>query len=371
MRKLRLVRWFAAAVIVAPLACSVLTDLGGLGPGASDSGPEAIAAKDFQVTVQPSSVTVAAGQNVPVAVAVNRVGGFTGIITIVFENLPAGVTANPPSLPMTPGTDTAQVTLSGSPTMNAVGDFTSTALGTSGNESSSAPLAVHVPGPLPDSGTYPSATTTTLQVPGNVSMLRVKAWGAGGGGGGNGGGAGGGGGGGFVQLDLPVTPNEVLGVTVGQGGYTGSTASGGGGGASYVARGPLKLVVAAGGGGGGHGPSGGAGGVGGGTNGQDGADACPGSGGGGATQTSNGGSPGSGGGRGGAGRYNGGDGRECSDGGAGGGGGGSSSPAANSSQGNNRAPGNPNDVDYGDAGAGQGGVGGWAGNDGRIVVVVP
>jgi hypothetical protein len=152
--------------------------------------------------------------------------------------------------------------------------------------------------------TYSTSGTYLYRVPGGVTELTIKSWGAGGAGGNgsaSGGGlAGHGGGGGFAQAGYTVTADDVLAITVGGGG--GSTATvgygGGGGGLSAVlnATEGAMLVVSAGGGGGGGADenaasAGGAGGPGGGTSGTagvDGVNASVGFGGGGGTASAGG-----------------------------------------------------------------------------------
>ncbi|MBX3731532.1 MAG: DUF11 domain-containing protein [Verrucomicrobiae bacterium] len=146
-----------------------------------------------------------------------------------------------------------------------------------------------VTGLIPTSTSNVSFTTTGSTpwvVPAGVTLVTVKAWGAGGGGGGGGGTSGrtggAGGGGGFAQANISVTPGESLTVGVGGGGSAGthvtsstSGTGGGGGGRSDLRRGSTVLIAAAGGGGGGGGddqntsgiPLGGPGGAGGGATG--------------------------------------------------------------------------------------------------------
>lgn len=107
-------------------------------------------------------------------------------------------------------------------------------------------------------------------VPGGVSRIFVKLWGAGGGSGRAGGWTYGaeGGGGGHARGLIPVTPGETITVRVGQGGVTASSTavifggggmgptggneySGSGGGGCYIFRSTTPLLIAGGGGGGG------------------------------------------------------------------------------------------------------------------------
>ena len=157
--------------------------------------------------------------------------------------------------------------------------------------------------------TYSTATGNsygTFVVPAGVTVLRIKAWGAGGGAGYNGNNSYGlrGGNGGFSQADITVTPGETLRVYVGELGTTSDSIyyQGSGGGYSGVFRDTTPLIIGgAGGGGAGRGSTswfGGGGGAGGGTTANSGGDTTVGSypayGGGGGSQSSggSGGSPG-------------------------------------------------------------------------------
>jgi hypothetical protein len=94
-----------------------------------------------------------------------------------------------------------------------------------------------------------TGSNQTFVVPGGISTLTFKAWGAGGGGGGSGSG----GGGGFVEESLSVTPSESLNIKVGGGGIhesAGGSKKGGGGGWTSIDRSATYLAGAGGGGGG-------------------------------------------------------------------------------------------------------------------------
>lgn len=88
-----------------------------------------------------------------------------------------------------------------------------------------------------------SGANQTFTVPDKVSSLKIKVWGAGGGGNNSAyyNVTPGGGGGGYATGTLAVSPNQVLNITVGQGGVVNSTSStfggGGAGGASNLSRG--------------------------------------------------------------------------------------------------------------------------------------
>ncbi len=210
-------------------------------------------------------------------------------------------------------------------------------------------------------------SNTTFVVPGGVTEITVKAWGAGGGGGagGSSGAGGNGGGGGFAQATISVTPGESLNVYVGGGGGNGNNSGnsgdgGGGGGLSGIDRGGTLLLVAPGGGGGGggdnsSGTSGGNAGAGGGTSGLGGSASSSANGGSGATSGA--------GGAGGTGGENSGSAGSFTTGGAGGdgGGGGNGTGDANNGGANNGGDGG---IRAGSYGAGGGGGAGYYGGGG-------
>jgi len=91
------------------------------------------------------------------------------------------------------------------------------------------------------SNTYSLAGVYSFTIPAAVTAVTIECWGAGGGGCSypiNGGGSGGGGGGGsyVIANGVPVTPGQVLTITVGAGGAAGSGDGGAAGGDSFVYR---------------------------------------------------------------------------------------------------------------------------------------
>ncbi len=106
------------------------------------------AAGDFTLTATPASISVVpggAGQQISVnAVPVN---GFTGMVNVAIAGLPVGVTAQPASLSLTPGTaQTVTVTAGASA---AAGSAMVTFTGTSGALSHSATVAATIAAPPP------------------------------------------------------------------------------------------------------------------------------------------------------------------------------------------------------------------------------
>ena len=275
-------------------------DANGADAGGDRTSDGPVAAKDFAISVSPSYIAIAPGQSVSVTVTVQRFGVFDGEVDIDL-NLPPYVTPSQVLTFITGATTTFSLTsmVAAPPALaqkGALGDFPLTLQGktSSGSETATAPITVHLSGEL---ATFAAPGTTPFAVPANVSVLRIKAWGAGGGSGCSGGNGGGQGGpGGFVMADAVVVPGETIGVHVG-GSVPGSCfqqqkVAGGEG--SAVLRGSTILAIAGGGGGGGEGCAGigGTGGAGGGTKGGSGSPGqCGGVGGGGATQTADGVSP--------------------------------------------------------------------------------
>jgi plastocyanin len=73
-------RWPCSIVgVLALVGCSLITDLDGLTGAPTDAGDaaEAIAAKDFSISITPSTVAIAPGQSVTFTVNVQRFGSFT------------------------------------------------------------------------------------------------------------------------------------------------------------------------------------------------------------------------------------------------------------------------------------------------------
>jgi IPT/TIG domain len=63
-----------------------------------------VAAPDFSLSASPSSLTLGIGGSQTVTVSANGIDGFTGSISVVVGGAPAGVTANPATFSLTPGT---------------------------------------------------------------------------------------------------------------------------------------------------------------------------------------------------------------------------------------------------------------------------
>jgi hypothetical protein len=112
---------------------------------------------DYTLTLSPASVTVVAGGvGTAVSVTAAAVNSFTGTVAVAIAGLPAGVTANPATLSLTPGV-TQSITLTVG--LNAAAaTSTTTFTGTSGSLSHSATLALTVQAaPMtnaPDVATY-------------------------------------------------------------------------------------------------------------------------------------------------------------------------------------------------------------------------
>src|SRR6202042_3262601 len=84
---------------------------------------------DFTLAVSPASLTIVDGAaGAPVSVTVAAVNSFSGTVAVAITGLPAGVTANPAALTLTPGTP-QNVTISAA-TSAAAGSATLTFTGT-------------------------------------------------------------------------------------------------------------------------------------------------------------------------------------------------------------------------------------------------
>jgi hypothetical protein len=112
---------------------------------------------DFTQTISPTTLTIMAGApGSPVSVSTTALNSFAGTVTTAISGLPAGVTANPATLNLTPG-QAQNTTLTAALTATA-STSTVTFTGTSGNISHSAQLTLTVqPAPMtnaPDVTTY-------------------------------------------------------------------------------------------------------------------------------------------------------------------------------------------------------------------------
>ncbi len=111
-------------------------------------------APDFSMTVTPTHVNITAGFIAePVVVSATALNGFTGKVSVALTGLPAGLSASPATLTLTPGTPQT-VNLVAASTATA-SSSTVTFTGTSGTSVHTASLALTVAAaPVPDVTTY-------------------------------------------------------------------------------------------------------------------------------------------------------------------------------------------------------------------------
>jgi len=122
-------------------------------------------APDFSLSVNPTAVSLTpAGAATQVSIAATAVNGFTGSVTVALSGLPAGVSATPSNLTLTPGT-TQSFSLSASASANA-GSTTVTVSGTSGSLSHTATLGLSVTQPV----IAPSPDFTLTATPGATTV---------------------------------------------------------------------------------------------------------------------------------------------------------------------------------------------------------
>jgi hypothetical protein len=157
----------ALAVGISFLLCLVLMACGG--------GSKTTVATDFALGLMPVSLTLVPGgatQQISVdAVAAN---GFTGMVTVAITGLPAGVTAQPATLTLTPGM-AQNVTVTAAATVTA-GSATLTLTGTSGTLSHSGTIAVTISAPAPpDFALSLSPTSLTIMAGAAGSQVSVTA----------------------------------------------------------------------------------------------------------------------------------------------------------------------------------------------------
>ncbi|MGI8772247.1 MAG: beta strand repeat-containing protein, partial [Acidobacteriaceae bacterium] len=103
--------------------------------------------QDFTIALTPSAQTITQGlTGAPVSVAVTGINGFTSDVTVTLAGLPAGVTATPSTLTITPGTpQTVAFSVAAS---TVAGPYTIAFTGRSGSTNHEADLSLTVTAPL-------------------------------------------------------------------------------------------------------------------------------------------------------------------------------------------------------------------------------
>jgi hypothetical protein len=157
----------ALGVRVSLLLCLVLMSCGG--------GSKATVAADFALGLMPASLRLVSGgatQQINLdAVATN---GFTEMVTVAITGLPAGVTAQPATLTLTPGI-AQNVTITAATTA-AAGNATLILTGTSGTLSHSVTVPVTISSPAPPDFTLSlSPTSLTIMAGAAGSQVSVTA----------------------------------------------------------------------------------------------------------------------------------------------------------------------------------------------------
>ena len=112
---------------------------------------------DFSLALSPTSLTLTAGAaGSPVSVTATAANGFTGMVAVALSGLPAGVTASPATLTLSPGA--AQSTTLTADASASTGTATVTFTGTSGSLTHTTTLALTVqaapPPAVPDVTTF-------------------------------------------------------------------------------------------------------------------------------------------------------------------------------------------------------------------------
>jgi hypothetical protein len=130
---------------------------------------------DFSLSVMPASVTLTAnGTAATVSVLATAQNGFSSSVQVAISGLPAGVTAQPSSLTLTPGT-ASTLTLT-APSGTAAGSSTATLTGTSGTLTHSASLPITVTAPPPAQADFslavsPQSLSLTIGAAGQAVQL--------------------------------------------------------------------------------------------------------------------------------------------------------------------------------------------------------
>jgi hypothetical protein len=136
---------------------------------------------DFSLSVMPASISLTAdGTAATVSILATAQNGFSSSVQVAITGLPTGVTAQPSSFTLTPGT-AATVTLT-APAGTAAGSSTATFTGTSGTltHTASLPVTVTTPPPPPPPADFslavsPSSLSLTIGGAGQAVQLTATA----------------------------------------------------------------------------------------------------------------------------------------------------------------------------------------------------
>lgn len=160
--------WRVLCVLSGSLCCAALMSCGG--------GFKTEPAGDFSLTSSPTTVTlVPGGSGQQVSVNAVPTNGFSGIVTVAISGLPAGVTAQPSMLNLTPGS--AQTITVTAGTTASAGNATLTFTGTSGALSHFATIIASISAP-PDYALSVSPTSLTISAGAPGSQVSIMATGS-------------------------------------------------------------------------------------------------------------------------------------------------------------------------------------------------
>jgi lysophospholipase L1-like esterase len=107
-----------------------------------------VSGPSFTLSVEPVSLALSPGLSQTITLSANAVDGFSGTVAISLENIPAGISASPESVNLTPGS-AKQIIFSASPSFTT--SATATLNGTAGPLSQSQPIAFSALGASPSS----------------------------------------------------------------------------------------------------------------------------------------------------------------------------------------------------------------------------
>jgi PQQ-like domain len=158
------IRCKAFLLPVAMIVSAALLACGGSG-SANNSANESSGAPspDFSFSVSPATVSLTAGTASAIQASAAALNGFSGTVTVAVSGLPAGITATPASVALTPGTPQSISLTAAQSAQSATSTVTVSA--TSGALSHSAQVALTVV-PAPPSFTLSATPASLTLVPG-------------------------------------------------------------------------------------------------------------------------------------------------------------------------------------------------------------
>lgn len=165
-----LLKLAGAVVLLALLPCFILLTLAGCGSGSTTNAPG-----NYTLSATPASISLAPGGSATLSVLATATGSFADTVNIAVTGLPAGITASPSTLVLTPGM--AQTLTLEASSSAVAGSATIMLTGRSGTliHTVATPLTVTAPIAPPNFSLSIAPSSLSITVGGAASAISVTA----------------------------------------------------------------------------------------------------------------------------------------------------------------------------------------------------